>query len=207
MKRAIYGGSFDPVHNGHVNMVRQMKEKAGLDEIIVMPTAISPFKKNMERKPASAQDRLEMCRLAFFDCPFVTVSGYEISLNEVSYTVNTMRHFRKLYPDDSLFFIMGSDMLLSFHRWYCFEEIMSLCTLLVASREDGESDIAALEEQAEKLSAMGGRVLLIRTEVYEMSSSLIREKIMNNQEITCYMPENVVKYIAENNVYTHNNLQ
>ncbi|MBQ8780967.1 MAG: nicotinate (nicotinamide) nucleotide adenylyltransferase [Oscillospiraceae bacterium] len=206
MNRAIYGGSFDPVHNGHVNMVRQMKEKAELDEIIVMPTAISPFKKNMERRPASAADRLEMCRLAFSDFPFVTVSGYEISLNEVSYTVNTMRHFCELYPDDRLFFIMGSDMLLSFDRWYCFKEILSMCTLLVASREDMESDIDRLYSKADELSQYG-TVKLIRTEVYEMSSSLIREKIMNNQEITCYMPENVVKYIAENNVYTPNNLQ
>lgn len=205
MNRAIYGGSFDPIHNGHVNMVRQMYRNAPLDQIIIMPTAISPFKQNLERKPASAADRIEMCRLAFSDCPFVTVSDYEISLNEVSYTVNTMRHFRSLYPDDRLFFIMGSDMLMSFDRWYCFKEIMSLCTLLVASREDGEADIKALEHKADELSQLGGTIMLIRTEVCEMSSTLIREKIMNNQDISCYIPENVVKYIAENNVYTVHN--
>lgn len=202
MNRAIYGGSFDPVHNGHVNMAKQMYKHARLDEIIIMPTAISPFKQNMERKPASAENRLEMCRLAFADCPFVTVSDYETSLNEVSYTVNTIRHFRMLYPDDRLFFIMGSDMLLSFDRWYCFKEIMSMCTLLVASREDGEADIEKLHRKAEELSQLGGSVELIRTEVCEMSSSLIREKIMKNQDISCYMAENVVKYIAENNVYS-----
>lgn len=201
MLRGIYGGSFDPVHNGHINMVNQMREKAGLDEIIVMPAAVSPFKQNMKRKPASAKDRLEMCRLAFGGLPFVTVSDYEISLDEVSYTVNTIRHFNGLYPDDRLFFIMGSDMLLSFDRWYCFKEIMSRCTLLVASREDGETDMGRLEEKAAELSQLGGSIMLVRTDVCEMSSTLIREKIMNNQEITCYMPENVVKYIAENNVY------
>ena len=201
MNRAIYGGSFDPVHNGHINMAKQMYENAELDEIIVMPTAVSPFKQNMERKPASAENRLEMCRLAFSDCPFVKVSDYEISLNEVSYTVNTIRHFRMLYPDDRLFFIMGSDMLLSFGRWYCFKEIMSMCTLLVASREDGEADIEQLDRKANELTQLGGRIMLVRTKVQEMSSSLIREKIMNNQDISCYMPENVVKYIAENNVY------
>ncbi|MBQ7981924.1 MAG: adenylyltransferase/cytidyltransferase family protein, partial [Oscillospiraceae bacterium] len=74
MNRAIFGGSFDPVHKGHVNLVNQICSKADLDEVIVMPTAISPFKQNMERKPASAADRLEMCRLAFADMDFVTVS-------------------------------------------------------------------------------------------------------------------------------------
>ncbi len=200
MRRAIYGGSFDPIHNGHMNMVEQMYKKAALDEIIIMPTAISPFKQNTGRKIASAEHRLEMCRLAFEKYPFVSVSGYEASLSEVSYTVNTLRHFRKLYPDDDLFFIMGSDMLLSFDRWKSYEEILSMCTLLVASREDGETDFAQLEAMAERLSLLG-KVQLVRTEVYEMSSTLIREKIMNNSDISCYMPENVVKYIAENTVY------
>lgn len=79
-----------------------------------------------------------------------------------------------------------------------------MCTLLVASREDREADIGQLDRKAVELSRLGGKIMLVRTEVYEMSSSLIREKIMNNQDISCYMPENVVKYIAENNVYSQN---
>ena len=76
MRRAIFGGSFDPVHNGHVSLVSELQKVLELDEIIVMPTGISPFKKDMERRPASGADRLEMCRLAFSDMPFVTVSGH-----------------------------------------------------------------------------------------------------------------------------------
>lgn len=201
MNRAIFGGSFDPVHKGHVNLVQQIYDKTELDEIIIMPTAISPFKQNMERKPASAEDRLEMCRLAFADMDFVTVSDYEISLSEVSYTVNTIRHFRTLYPDDNLFFIMGSDMLLSFERWKNFEEILSMCTLIAASREDGETDMDELEAQAETLRRYGN-VMLLRTDAYEISSTEIREKIKNNSDVSCYMHENVVKYILENKLYT-----
>ena len=200
MRRAIYGGSFNPVHNGHINMTKQMMEKAGLDEIIVMPAFVSPFKANDSTFSANGADRLEMCRLAFEDCPFVTVSGYELERAQVSYTVNTVEHFRRVYPDDELFLIIGSDMLLSFDRWHRFEAILSMCTLLVASREDGEKDFSQLEAKAEQLSQYG-EIKLIRTEVCEMSSTLIREKIMNNRDISCYMPENVVKYIAENNVY------
>lgn len=201
MNRAIFGGSFDPVHKGHVNLVQQIYDKTELDEIIIMPTAISPFKQNMERKPASAEDRLEMCRLAFADMDFVTVSDYEISLSEVSYTVNTIRHFHKQYPNDNLFFIMGSDMLMSFERWKNFEEILSMCTLIAASREDGETDFVQLEAQAENLRKYGS-VMLLRTDAYEVSSTEIREKIKKNADISCYVHENVVKYILENKLYT-----
>lgn len=200
MNRAIFGGSFDPVHKGHVNLVQQIYDKTELDEIIIMPTAISPFKQNMERKPASASDRLEMCRLAFADMSFVTVSDYEISLSEVSYTVNTIRHFHNLYPNDNLFFIMGSDMLLSFEKWRNFEEILSMCTLIAASREDGETDIQELAAQAENLRKYGN-VMLIRTDAYEVSSTEIREKIKKKSDISCYVNENVVKYILENKLY------
>lgn len=201
MRRAVFGGSFDPVHNGHVNLVKQIYGKVRLDQIIIMPTAVSPFKQNMKRKPASGADRFEMCRLAFADMDFVTVSDYEISLSEVSYTVNTMRHFREVYPDDELFFIMGSDMLLSFDKWYNYGEILSMCTLIAASREDGETDMSELEAQAEKLRKIG-RVILVNTDAYEMSSTEIREKIKKNSDISCYMPQNVVKYILEHKLYT-----
>ncbi len=200
MNTAIFGGSFDPIHNGHVNLVRQICGNVKLDRVIIMPTAISPFKQNMERKPASAEDRLEMCRLAFADMDFVTVSDYEISLSEVSYTVNTIRHFRELYPEDKLHFIMGSDMLLSFEKWRSYEEILSMCTLIAASREDGETDIQQLEAQAEKLRNFG-EIFLVRTDAYEMSSTEIREKIKKNSDISCYMPQNVVKYIVEHCLY------
>ena len=132
MRRAVFGGSFDPVHNGHVNLVKQIYGSGfvSLDEIIIMPARVSPFKQNSARKPADGRQRYEMCRLAFEEMSYVRVSDYEISLPEVSYTVNTLRHLRELYPDDELFFIMGSDMLLSFEKWYRYEEILSLCILL-----------------------------------------------------------------------------
>ncbi|MDE5992293.1 MAG: nicotinate-nicotinamide nucleotide adenylyltransferase, partial [Oscillospiraceae bacterium] len=89
MRRAIFGGSFDPVHKGHVSLASELQKALRLDEIIVMPTGISPFKKDMKRRPAGGLDRLEMCRLAFADMPFVTVSDYEVLQGGVSYTVDT----------------------------------------------------------------------------------------------------------------------
>lgn len=200
MRRAVFGGSFDPVHNGHVNLVKQIYDSVPLDEIIIMPARVSPFKQEAENPPASESQRLEMCRLAFGDIPYVTVSDYEISRPEVSYTVNTIKHLREIYPGDELFFIMGSDMLLSFEKWYRYEEILSMCTVIAASRESGESDMESLRKQAEALEPFG-KVMVVSTGVYVMSSTEIREKIKNSSDISCYVPENVVKYILDNRLY------
>lgn len=198
MRRAVFGGSFDPVHNGHVNLVKQIYGTVPLDEIIIMPARVSPFKQ--DSIPTSETQRLEMCRLAFEDIPYVTVSDYEISRAEVSYTVNTIKHLREVYQGDELFFIMGSDMLLSFEKWYKYEEILSMCTIIAASREDGESDMESLRKQAKELERFG-RVMVVSTGVYVMSSTEIRKKIKNSSDISCYVPENVVKYILDNRLY------
>lgn len=201
MRTAIFGGSFNPVHNGHVNLVRETAEKAGLDRVIVMPTFISPFKKDSDVFVADGADRLEMCRLAFEDMPFVSVSDYELSRQKVSYTVDTLRHYKAELPDDELYFIMGSDMLLSLKKWNSFEEIMGLCTIIAASREENESDIGKLREEAHYLEKYG-RVIVVNISAFEVSSTEIREKIMNNRDISCYVPKKVVKYILDTNLYS-----
>lgn len=203
MRRVIFGGSFDPIHNGHVQIVRQTASALEADEVIVMPTAVSPFKKNMKRRPASGAYRLEMCRLAFANLPFVTVSDFELSRQGVSYTIDTVRYFHAKYPDDELFLLIGSDMLMSFDKWREYQEILSLCTVAAASREDGGRDMELLEKKAAELRKIG-RIIIVRTEPYEISSTAIREKIIKNSDISCYVPQNVVKYISENGLYTCN---
>lgn len=200
MRRAIFGGSFDPVHKGHISLASELQKSLGLDEVIVMPAGISPFKKDMERRPASGGDRLEMCRLAFADMPFATVSSYEISQSGVSYTVDTVRHFHGLYPNDKLFWLVGGDMLMSFDRWKDWQEILSMCSLAAVSREQGGADTADLGKKAAELRRFG-EVIFVKTEPLEISSTEIREKIIKNCDISCYVPQNVVKYILENHLY------
>lgn len=197
-RTALFGGSFDPVHNGHVNLVREIAERNFLDRVIVMPTYISPFKQ--EKKAADGEYRLEMCRIAFSGIPYVTVSDYELSRQGVSYSVDTVEYFSDKYPDDELFFIMGSDMLLSFEKWHRYKDILKMCTIIAASRENGGSDIELLKEKAVELSDKG-RVIVTEISAFELSSTEIREKILKNCDLSCYMDKNVVKYIEENNVY------
>lgn len=198
MKTAIFGGSFNPVHNGHINLVMEITKAVFLDKIIVMPANISPFKTDCTRDTADGKDRLEMCRLAFSKLENVIVSDYEIACTEISYTVNTLRHFKEIYPDDELYFIVGSDMLKTLHLWNRFEEIMSLCTIIAASRICGDFD--ELEKTADELRRFG-EVILVKIKPYEISSTHIREKIINNEDISCYIPSAVVKYIENKKLY------
>lgn len=199
-RRGVFGGSFDPPHCGHINLVRQVYEKAALDEIIVMPAGISPFKKDMERIPAGGKSRYEMCCLAFGDLPYVTVSDHEISQPEVSYTVNTVRHLRELYPMDRLYLIVGGDMLLSFDKWRNYTEILSICGLIAVSRRKDGEDNRLLEKKAEDLRKYGS-VEFLPIDTLEVSSTEIRKKIKKSSDISCYVPPNVVQYISEHKLY------
>ena len=111
MITALFGGSFDPVHKGHVNAVRSLLDTIPqIDRVIIMPAFLNPFKANT-MPPADGKDRMEMCRLAFGSIPVCEVSDYEISKGGVSYTAVTLEHLREIYPGDRLILTVGSDSL------------------------------------------------------------------------------------------------
>lgn len=200
MKTAVFGGSFNPIHCGHIGLVREISSQLLLDRVIVMPTFISPFKKKSAEFVASGEDRINMCRLAFEKMNNVEVSDYELKIGGVSYSVNTVKYLKNIYPNDELYFIMGGDMLMSLDKWYEFETLMSLCTIVAASREKDGTDY---DELVKKAAALGifGRVVVAKISTFEASSTMIREKIQKNQDIACYMPKNVVKYISDVGLY------
>ena len=114
MRIGIFGGSFNPIHNGHLNVIKNAKDRLSLDRLIIMPAKVAPHKQNAQM--ADEKDRYEMCRLAVMNIDGAEVSDYEISKDEVSYSVITLRHFKELYPDAELCFIMGCDMLSYFKK-------------------------------------------------------------------------------------------
>ena len=193
---AVFGGTFNPVHNGHVNAVREIMSAVNLDKVIIMPAKIPPHK--IAHDLASEKQRLDMCRLAFKDMPNVEVSDFEIMREGKSYSYYTVKHLREVYPDSELYFIMGSDMLLSFHEWYRYEDILKMCGIICMSRENG--DICELESYAEKLRDKG-EVVIVNAKPYELSSTDVRCKLKNHEDCTCYLDENVVQYISDNKLY------
>ncbi len=198
MNIALFGGSFNPVHNGHIALMQTMLREFSLDKIIIMPTYLTPLKDNSYM--ASAQDRFNMCQLAFENIPGVTVSDWEIKRTVKSYTIETLRYLKTLYPDDKIHLIMGADSFLQLPRWYEFNEIFSLAKVLTVSRNSDSDTI--LMETGEKYSAdFGCEYAFIKEKVSDLSSTLIREKIANGNDVSNDIPESVWEYIRKKGLY------
>ena len=171
----LFGGSFNPIHNGHLHLAQTARESLGLDQVVLIPANVSPFK---QQNPdmASGADRLAMCRLAAETLPFCTVDGCELERAGVSYTVDTVRLFRNRYPEAELVLLVGSDMFLSFPKWHCWQEILEMAALGVVSRMDG--DMAELEAQRAFLLQYGKICVLLRFARYLLQKFAGIEKIM-----------------------------
>ena len=182
----IFGGTFNPPHLGHVRLANEAAERIGADKMLIIPSCIPPHK--MPGKLASGEERMEMCRLAFDDEIF-EISSIELDRGDKSYTVETLRELKKLYPDSELYFIIGSDMLETFMQWYRWEEILSLATLCAASREEGfKADLSVYTPEQRE------RIIFLDFEPLEVSSTQIRVEIAKNA-VPEYISPEVLKYI------------
>ena len=198
MRIGIFGGSFNPVHNGHIHLAKAAAEEFKLDKVYLVPSRISPHRSSDEY--VSGLDRLEMLRLAAADDPLLEVSDFELCADRVSYSIYTVEHFRSAHPEDELFLLVGSDMLLSFDSWFRFEDILDEVTLCVVSRNDG--DMKLLKKKADELGQYG-EVLISESAPVVVSSTEIRKKIAKNKNFACYLDENVVQYIRSKGLYSY----
>lgn len=191
MKIGVFGGTFNPPHNGHVRLAKAAADELKLDKLLVIPSCIPPHK--IAAKLADGQERLEMCRLAFSCDPRFEVSPMELERGSRSYTVETLRELKALYPDSELYFIVGSDMLESFDKWYLWQEILSLSVLCAASREEGYSpDLSRFGKLAE-------RIKIITLDPLEVSSTQIRN---STGEVSPELIDpKVAAYIREHGLY------
>lgn len=194
----ILGGSFNPIHNGHLHLADSAVEALELDQLLLMVAGEAPHKSTADY--AAAEHRVRMCELAAEGRTYMSVSRYEVDKQGKSYTVETLRHLHTAMPGNEFFWLIGGDMLLSFTQWYCWEEILSLCTLAAVSR--GEP-IAPLKDAADALASYGGVVLLDLPPVV-VSSTQIRENIKFLRNNSCYLPEKVVQYIRYHRLYADN---
>lgn len=191
MKIGVFGGTFNPPHNGHIRLAKAAADELKLDKLLVIPSCIPPHK--IAAKLADGQERLEMCRLAFGCDPRFEVSPMELERGSWSYTVETLRELKALYPDSELYFIVGSDMLESFDKWYLWQEILSLSVLCAASREEGYSpDLSRFGKLAE-------RIKIITLDPLEVSSTQIRNSA--GEVSPELLDPKVAAYIREHGLY------
>ena len=196
MKIAIYGGAFNPVHNEHINIALAAKGELGLDKIIVIPTNLSPHKSG--NLTVRSRDRLDMCRAAFGKFEGFEVSDCEIRRGGISYSYVTCRRFRKLYPDDEIFFIMGADMLKGFANWREPEEILKCVTPAVCARENSAEFKTYLKDFTQRFRH---DILSFGYVGKNVSSTRVRTLAALGEDIGHYVPEEVKNLIRSRNLY------
>lgn len=175
MKIALFGGSFNPPHLGHMEAARSIMNCLKPDRLLIMPTGISPHKVMAADTPSSEQ-RLELCRLAFAGIPQAEVSDLEMRREGKSYTADTLMELHSLYPDDELVLIMGTDMILSLESWSRPETVMELAEIAVLLRgvEDDAQVLPFIDYLRE---TYGARVTLMETGVYPAASTQVRQEL------------------------------
>lgn len=199
MKRiAIFGGAFNPIHNGHIHLVMRFDARLKFDKILLIPTRVSPHKDSSQL--VDGVHRLAMCRLAArrqddrFD-----VSDMELRREGPSFTVDTVKQLRTAYPDDKFYMIVGSDMFLSLDSWYCSQELVRMVTVCAAAREDGEYE--DLIRKQRQLDTRGVRSVICEIDAVPISSTLIRRRIAQGLPVDADLPAGVAEYIRFHQLY------
>ncbi len=195
-KILIFGGTFNPVHNGHVRLCRLAADAIKADLALIIPTC-SPVHKAVGKELVSGQDRINMCRLAF-DRDNELVSDIEVSTGKPCYTYDTVDRLSKIYPDAQFYLVCGSDMFLSLHQWRRPDEIFKKAIICAMSRAE---DIEILRDYADKHYNEGLRSVIIDAKPYEISSSQIRVMLTNNENVSDLIPSSVEEYIKRHGLY------
>lgn len=203
MKIGIMGGTFDPIHIGHLLLGQFAYEDFGLDEIWFLPNGNPPHKQTEEGKKA-LHNRIEMVRLAIQEKPYFKLCLHEANETEHSYTYRTMQELNDLYPEHKFYFILGADSLFEIETWKYFREIFPTCTILAAMRDDKNVE-AMLKQMSYLKERYGACIELLRAPLLEISSTSIRNRAFRSLSVYYLVPDAVAKYIQDNHLYQDEN--
>lgn len=199
MKIGIMGGTFDPIHIGHLLLGEFAYEDFGLDEIWFLPNGNPPHKETADTETA-LNHRIEMVKLAIEGVPHFRLNLYEADTSQHSYTYQTLREFSGMYPEHEFYFILGADSLFSIEQWRYFREIFPACVILAAMRDDKDAD--EMRRQIQYLSERyGAKIRLLQAPLLEISSTVIRERASRDLGVRYMVPDSVADYIKANHLY------
>lgn len=198
-KIGIMGGTFDPIHNGHLLLGRQAYQEYRLDQVWFMPCGQPPHKK--DHKITEADKRCEMTELAIANNPNFILSKIEANRKGNTYTAQTLDILHKEYPEHTFYFIIGADSLFEIGGWYKPELILHSATLLVANRSYDKAGLSVVDQIRLLKKVYGAKICLLHCERIDISSADLRHMYANGESLAPYVPESVENYIRLHHLY------
>lgn len=197
-KIGVFGGTFNPIHNGHVSLGVYCKDELSLDKLMLIPTYTPPHKSSSEL--AEEEHRVNMCKLATEQYGYFEVSDIEIERKGKSYTYETLNSLKEIYTEDELYLIVGADMFLTLDKWKNPQSIFKNATIVAVPRnDDDKNDLVYYYDNT--IKKLGAKAIVLENPVVQVSSTYIRENIDNYQLIKSLIDSNVYEYIVKNKLY------
>ena len=197
-KIGVFGGTFNPIHNGHVSLGVYCKDELSLDKLMLIPTYTPPHKSSNEL--AEEEHRVNMCKLATEQYGYFEVSDIEIERKGKSYTYETLKSLKEIYTEDELYLIVGADMFLTLDKWKNPQSIFKNATIVAVPRnDDDKNDLVYYYDST--IKKLGAKAIVLENPVVQVSSTYIRENIDNYQLIKSLIDSNVYEYIVKNKLY------
>ncbi|CCO07907.1 nicotinate-nucleotide adenylyltransferase [Desulforamulus hydrothermalis] len=201
-KICLMGGTFDPIHYGHLVVAEEVRQKFNLPKVLFIPAARPPHKTDQDITDAT--HRVNMVRLAVASNPYFAVSTLEVARQGLSYTIDTVRQIKQLYQTEKIYFITGADAVLQIINWKEAAQLLSMCTFIAATRpgynlNNLQSSLASLPQDIIE------RILPLEVPALSISSSDIRQRVREGRSIKYLLPEAVEAYIFKNRLYTCHN--
>lgn len=199
MKIGLFGGSFDPIHRGHIEPVQAARRVLGLDLVIFLPTAVPPHKPYRVLAPAYA--RYSMVEMALLDEEGLYASSFELTLGRPAYTIETLEHFRETQPSAELHLLIGGDSYADLDHWVRWREIVAAARLVVMARPGSNLEEPAMSSELAEL-ARSGRVRFLNQALVDISATRLREIFARGENPPPgAVPESVVRYVHKYGLY------
>lgn len=195
----IMGGTFNPIHQGHIILAQESYRQFRLDRILVIPNRLPAYKDTDEL--LNAKQRSEMIRLAIQPFSYMEFLDIELRRTGPTYTIDTLRELKQMYPEDKLFFILGGDSLLTFHEWRSYAEILKLAVILCAVRKNAEFEALQMVREQLRARVPEAEICFLDTDLLDISSTKIREEFYTDPSLADWLPEGVDSFIRDHHLY------